>query len=146
MSPISATSIVIEDGFSSIAVLSVARLNDALRRLPQMPSTVMPLASLIAFSRNSVPHPLIRGSIGGTRFVARKARCAAPSGGGGAGGRRPLLSLFSARNDQRADAPRPPRGGRRRRRREVALFPCFCCKFAGWPFRFPVIASALIQR
>src|SRR6516162_3937881 len=37
-------------GFSSIAVRNAARLYDPVRRLPQMASTLVPLASLIRFS------------------------------------------------------------------------------------------------
>ena len=47
----SATSIVMPGGFTSIAVRNAAILYEPLRRLPQMPRTVIPLESLIRLSR-----------------------------------------------------------------------------------------------
>src|SRR5215216_6611381 len=47
----SATSTLMPAGFNSIAVRNAAMLKEALRRLPQMPSTLMPPASLISVLR-----------------------------------------------------------------------------------------------
>src|SRR5258708_2631319 len=61
----SATTTFIPAGLSSIAVSSAARLNEPLRRLPQMPSTEIAFTSLIGLSscssvserRHSSPRP-----------------------------------------------------------------------------------------
>src|SRR5271156_6848585 len=55
MPEMSAISIVMPGGLTSTAVRSAAILNEPLRRLPQMPRTVIPLASLIGFSRRTLP-------------------------------------------------------------------------------------------
>src|SRR3954451_1944239 len=55
MVEISATSTLMPAGFNSIAVRSAAILNEPLRKLPQMPSTLMPPASLMLSSGGGDP-------------------------------------------------------------------------------------------
>src|SRR5579862_5725525 len=53
----SATVTLIPAGFSAIAALSAAMLNDALRRLPQMPSTEMPESLMLVLRGWDLPPP-----------------------------------------------------------------------------------------
>ena len=73
----SAVAIVIPGGFSSIAVRNAARLYEPARRLPQMASTLIPLASLIRFSPGLAGDPL--SHLDGTgKTVTRRGRDRTP--------------------------------------------------------------------